>query len=198
MINLVVEGPPDETIVRRVLDTAGLRPNLVIVAHGKPDLLKRLAAYNRAARYFPWLCLVDLDSDPRCVPEFVHDCLPERHPNMLFRVAVREIEAWLMADRQRCAAFLQVGVDRVPLDPESLPDPKRTLVDLARHSRSRDLVRDMVPRVGSGASEGPAYVSRLQEFVTVAPSAWRPEVAEANAPSLRRCLTALKTLVTAG
>jgi hypothetical protein len=124
----------------------------------------------------------------------VADYLPDRTPGMLFRVAVRAIEAWLMADRQRCAAFLQVSVDRVPADPEALSYPKRALVDVARKSRSGQIVADMVPRPGTGASEGPAYASRVQEFVTTSPHLWRPEVAAENAESLRRCLRAIRSI----
>jgi hypothetical protein len=84
---------------------------------------------------------------------------------MCFRVAVRETEAWLLADRERLARFLGISTSRIPLDPEAMDDPKSLMVDLARHSRRREIREDMIPRSGSGRNVGPAYVSRLIEFV---------------------------------
>jgi hypothetical protein len=107
---------------------------------------------------------------------------------MCFRVAVHEVEAWLLADRQQMARFLGVNPAKIPQTPDSLGDPKRTLVNLARDSPRRDLREDMVPRPNSGRWEGPAYASRLIEFVH---RFWRPSAAESRSESLRRCRLAL-------
>jgi hypothetical protein len=108
---------------------------------------------------------------------------------MCFRVAVRAVEAWLLADRESLAGFLRVSPSRVPPDPESLDEPKQAMVNLARQSRSRAVQEDMVPRPGSGRSVGPAYASRLIEF---AQSTWRPEIAATRSDSLRRCCERLR------
>lgn len=69
---------------------------------------------------------------------------------MGFRIAVRAAEAWILADRGRVAEWLGVPAARVPHDPDSLDDPKPTLVDLARRSRRSRMRRDLVPREASG------------------------------------------------
>jgi hypothetical protein len=112
---------------------------------------------------------------------------------MCFRVAVREIEAWLLADRERLAAFLGVKSARLPANPEEEPDPKRIIVELAQQSRRREIREDMAPRPGSGRQIGPAYSSRLIEFVSGS-GGWRPEVAARSSDSLRRCLSCLRKL----
>jgi hypothetical protein len=114
---------------------------------------------------------------------------------MCFRVAVRELEAWLMSDRQRIASFLGVSIAKVPRAPETLDYPKETMVDLARQSRSRDIREDMVPRPGSGRHVGPAYAARMIEYATSFDRGWRPEVAADHAPSLRRAREALARLI---
>lgn len=114
---------------------------------------------------------------------------------MCFRVAVRETEAWLMADCERLAQFLGVRRSWIPGDPEAVDDPKTTLVDLARRSRRRDIREDMVPRAGSGRSVGPAYNSRLIEFATDRLRGWRPDVAAAGADSLARCRRCIDDLM---
>jgi hypothetical protein len=111
---------------------------------------------------------------------------------MCFRVVVREIETWLFADRQRLAAFLGVPVAHVPHAPEDVADPKAAMVNLARQSRRRDVRDDMVPRPGSGRAVGPAYASRLVEFVAYREASWRPEVAAEHSDSLARCIERLR------
>jgi hypothetical protein len=159
---------------------------------GKPDLRQRVGAYNRDAVRSPWIVLVDLDRDADCAPPLRALWLPRPAPMMCFRVAVRAMEAWLLADREQLARFLSVPAARVPLAPEAVPDPKRAVVDLAIHSRRRAIREDMVPRVGSGRPVGPAYASRLIEFVE---DHWRPEIAAQSSDSLRRCCERVDELI---
>jgi len=84
---------------------------------------------------------------------------------MYFRVVVRAVEAWLLADRERLSALLSIPSTRIPREPEAVVDPKRIIVELAMHSRQWAVREDMVPRPGSGRAVGPAYTSRLIEFV---------------------------------
>lgn len=108
---------------------------------------------------------------------------------------MRQIEAWLFADRERLARFLSVASSRIPQDPESLDNPKQTMVNLARQSRRRQIIEDMVPRPNSGRNVGPAYTSRLIEFVQDATNGWNPGVASRLSDSLNRCLRCLHQLV---
>jgi hypothetical protein len=50
----------------------------------------------------------------------------------------------------------------------------------------------MIPREGSGRAVGPAYTSRLIEYVE---TAWRPREAAQRSESLRRALVCLERLV---
>jgi hypothetical protein len=110
---------------------------------------------------------------------------------MCFRVAVRQVEAWLLADREEIASFLAVRRERIPRDPESLANAKETLVSLARTSRRREIREDMVPRIGSGRDVGPAYSSQVIEFAS---RRWRPDVASLYAESLARAVECLRCL----
>ena len=194
-IHLVVEGPTDEQVVRRVLAWVGLPYGRAYVQHGKAALLQHLPMYNQAACWGHWLVVVDLDQDAECAPAFVSAQLPNPSSGMLMRVAVRAAEAWLLADAERLSAFLGFRSWRnIPSNPDLLPDPKQTLVTLASASRSRALREDMVPRPGSGAKIGPGYPSRLIEFVQPSAVGWRPEVALLHSDSLRRLVDALETL----
>jgi len=191
-ITIAVEGPTDEAVARRLIDAAGATLGAVYGKSGKPAVLQRLNGYNAAARFSPWLVMVDLDQDADCAPPFRARHLPQPAETMCFRVAVRETEAWLMADRDALADFLSVTPARIPLQPDEIPQPKQTLVNLASHTRRRDIREGMVPRPGSGRTVGPLYTSLLIQYVR---THWRPEVAELHSDSLRRCRLRLRELV---
>jgi hypothetical protein len=194
VVNGAVEGPVDEAVARRLLFSVGASPGTIYGKNGKQHVLGRLAGFNNAARLSPWLVIVDLDTDADCAPTVRGRWLPDPAPSMCFRIAVREVEAWLLADQERLAQFLGIPRSRVPSQPETIPDPKRALVDLARRSRRRDIVQDFVPRPASGRAVGPAYASRLIEYVTDHVVGWRPDVAARSSDSLRRCLAHLAAL----
>ena len=193
-VNVLVEGITDEAIVRRLLAYTDLACGTVYGKSGKGALLERLPNYNQAARFAPWLVVVDLDQDTECAPPFVCSILPDPAASMHFRVAVRAVEAWLLADAERLAAFLGIPVARIPANPDAEPDPKRTIVDLARRGRRRAIREDIVPREGSGSRVGPGYAGRLIQFVLTAEHPWRPNVAVQRSDSLRRCVEALQAL----
>lgn len=194
IIQGAVEGPLDEAILRRLILHIRAVPGTIYGKQGKAHLLKRWHAYNQAARLTPWVLLVDLDQDAECVPPFLEQHLPDPTPQMCRRVAVRAVEAWLLADAERLAQLLDVPASRIPPHPEMLPDPKQTLVDLAQRSRQRDIREDMVPRPTSGRQVGPAYTARLIEFVNDSENGWRPEIAAQRSDSLQRCLRCLRRL----
>jgi hypothetical protein len=138
--------------------------------------------------------IVDLDTDEDCAPLLCRHWLARPAPGMCFRVAVREVESWLLADRAAFSRFMGVPQARIPLSPDTEPDPKRTIVDLARASRYGAISEDMVPRPGAGRDVGPAYTSRLAEFAS---ANWRPEDAARNSDSLARCIRRLAEMAAA-
>ncbi len=191
VIAAAVEGLVDEAVVRRVIACAGGQAGSIYGKNGKPALRRQIQGYNNAARFAPWVVLVDLDNDANCAPPLRQSWLPKPAPLLCFRVAVRQVEAWLMADRATLANYLGVPKSTISQDPESLPDAKAEMVNLARRSSRRAIREDMVPREGSGRRVGPAYTSRLIEYVH---ERWRPEVAAEHADSLRRAIGCLERL----
>lgn len=194
LVTVAVEGDVDASIVRRLLGAVGADEGPVHVSRGKPKLLSRLGGYNNAATRSAWLVLVDLDRDADCVPPFRQQWMPAPAEHMCFRVAVRMVEAWLLADRERFARFLGVSAASLPRAPDEVDDPKGVVVDLARISRRREIREELVPRVGGGRRVGALYPSRMIEFIS---GSWRPQEARARSDSLDRCLTRLGEFVDA-
>lgn len=194
IISGAIEGPIDEAVLRRLVQHVGATLGPVYGKNGKKQLQRQIHGYNQAARFTPWVVLVDLDHDADCAPPLKAAWLPNPAPYLCFRVAVREVEAWLLADRERLARFISVEVSHIPRTPEAVADAKQTLVNLARRSRRRAIREDMVPRPESGRQVGPAYTSRLIEFVEDTQNGWRPDVAAAASESLSRCLRCIQRL----
>lgn len=190
-----VEGLVDEAVARRLIVHVGATPGPVHGRNGKEWLRQRLGGYNLAAQHSPWLVIVDLNHEAGCAPDLRVRWLPAPAQHMRFRIAVREIEAWLLADRERIASFLAVAFTKVPREPETLDDLKQTMVNLAAASRRRAIREDMVPRAKSRRVVGPAYTSRLIEFASDVSAGWRPAVAAGRSDSLGGCLASLQQLV---
>ena len=156
---------------------------------------RALPGYNAAAQGDPWLVLADLDQDFDCAPGLVSAWLPNPGTYMRFRVVVRQIEAWLLADAERFASFFRVRRAVIPASPDDLNDAKVALVTAVGHSTRRAILADMLPRPRSGRRVGPAYTSRLIEFASNEEEGWRPEAAAERSASLARCLARLRELI---
>jgi hypothetical protein len=166
-INLVFEDDLSEEVLRKLISSSGRPYQIGHCLHGRGYgyLKKHICGFNKAAKGMPYLVLTDLDN-AECAPEMMRGWLQHpKHPNLLFRIAVKEVEAWLLADRVGFAKFLGISLDLVPTDVDKIADPKRYLIELAKRSRRRTIREDLVPRRGSTAKQGPAYNDRLISFI---------------------------------
>lgn len=182
-ILVVVEDELSEAVMRRLIASSSprLRVDRVINERGNSQIRIGIPKYKTASHALPHIVLTDLDRIP-CAPALLGEWrVGELPARMLFRIAVREVEAWLLADRSGIATFLDVPTTKVPLHPELLDDPKKSLIGLARKSRKRRLAQEIVPENGSAASIGPLYNAHLSRFVS---ENWNIDEARRLAPSL--------------
>ena len=190
-VNLAVEDDLSELLLRVLIRQ--VRRDFVVdncYSHGGFGYIKRkISGFNNAARFTPFIVLTDLDQ-AECAPKLIEQWLTQpQHPNLMFRIAVHEVEAWVMADRAAFAQYLGVYERRIPQDVDSIRDPKRYLVDLARQSRSRELRESLVPRANSTAPVGPDYNGALMPFVD---KDWHLDVATRYSASPKRTIQTLK------
>jgi len=146
--------------------------------------------FNKVAKnVMPVFLLTDLDHVP-CPPALIAAWLPDGpHRRLLFRVAVREVESWLMADRASIAEFLRVPLAKVPTRPDDLSDPKRTLLGLVRRYAGRALKRELLPADPTTSLIGLGYNDQLSRF---AREQWRCDQAADASPSLARTIRRLE------
>jgi len=182
-INLAFEDGLLESLSMKLLGTISTAyATRTIYNRGGYGYLKRtIGGFNNAAKGIPFFVATDLDKH-ECPPVLIADWLTlPKHPNLMIRVAVREAEAWVLADRENFANFLGISVANVPVDVEALPNPKEALIQLARRSRKGQVRDDICPRPNSTSRVGPNYNARLSSFVS---QVWDPNVARLNSQSL--------------
>jgi hypothetical protein len=186
---LAVEDSLSEAVGKSLLQQLGLSVSQTLGLQGNGYLKTKVGALNQVARRLPVLLLTDLDVPNRCPAQLVTQWLPHaRSSGLVFRVAVVEVEAWLIADRESLAEFLEISSKRIPRDPDSVAYPKETLVELARASKNRRLREGLAPARNSTAKVGPAYNMQLCSYVN---TFWDAKRASTESDSLRRAINAL-------
>ncbi len=200
-MRIAVEDALSEAILRRLLSASRKdykvelcypqRTQGVLPAHsGWGALYSNRAAFAGVSATVPVIVLVDLDDRvcPKTMAAAWKQGLPAS-PNFLIRIAVREAEAWLLADFDELMTYLHVSGREAGKPPESVRDPKQAIVCYASKSRVADIRRDMVPlKVGSGVV-GRGYSSLMRSFVN---DHWNPRRAAKTSESLRRAIAALE------
>lgn len=145
-----------------------------------------------AKNIMPVLMLADGDQDI-CVVQQRNDWMP-KHPSDKFslRLAVRESESWLLADRDGFSRFAEISQDLIPRTPDTTQNPKELLLQLIKKSRKRQLRNEMLPSKGSRSKIGLGYNIHLRDFIT---NYWSADRAAINSPSLARSIPRIATLL---
>lgn len=154
-------------------------------------LKSRITSFLEIAARQPLLLLTDLDRAD--CPATLIEGWTSRQPiptRMLFRVAVREFESWLLADHEGLRRLLGSRLGKLPADPDVLDDPKAALLRAALKA-PRDVRMDLLPDKGSTATQGLGYNHRLVGFVR---ETWNPERAAERSDSLQRIRARLAQL----
>lgn len=191
-IVLATEDEVSECVGIQLAIEAGLKVSQCIRRGGNGYLRSRIKNFCEIAKTQPVLLLTDLDR-VRCPPALITAWFGKhtKPEQLIFRVAVREIEAWLLADHD---AILSLFGRRMSLPdvPDDLEDPKAKFLHLARNA-SRAVRDDLVVSEGSIASQGLGYNSRLSGWIR---TSWSPARAATRSPSLSRARDRLRELAT--
>ncbi|MEJ0070181.1 MAG: hypothetical protein WDO24_17335 [Pseudomonadota bacterium] len=190
-IALATEDNLSEEIGRRLIGEMGtnFEVGLTFRKGGYGYLKSSIKKFYSFSKTMPLLLIADLDKAPCAnflISKWIGDrVLPEK---FLFRVAVREIEAWLLADHAGMKNLLGPGGTKLPRTPDSLLDPKQVLLNFARKA-PRDVRNDLIAERGAIASQGLGYNQRMGDFIQ---SKWNPSHASSRSDSLRRARIRLK------
>ena len=188
-ISLVYEDELSGFVLRKILPNRFI-PVSLMKTGGITKITSRIQGFNKACAAAPFLVLIDLDAE-ECAPSRVKKLFPHgMHPNMIFRIAVREVEAWLLADAETFSKFTKISEVLIPPKPDEIVDPKQALINLVRAKGLKRIREAVVPLPGSTAPIGRDYNSTLSEYVM---TMWRPHIARKHSPSLNKAMTALES-----
>lgn len=188
-------------LVERILRTFDKNINLqqMPLARGVQNFKSSLPKLNEMAKTgFYCVGACDADENILCPAQQIHNWIKAtRHPNLVVRLAVREAEAWMLADDKGFSEYFKVSLAVVRRDarsPEQLADPKKRLLELIAAGGLRPTRKEAIlPQpIGVTASIGINYHSEIEKFIN---TRWCPMRASANAPSLQRAITAFRGLV---
>jgi hypothetical protein len=194
-IHLAVEDVLSEWVLRHALKQRRATYHIggVFGHEGCGYLKKQTPAFNNAAKGCPFLMLADLDR-LACPPELIEQWLGRpKHQHFLLRVAIREVESWLLGDIEGLGHFLGLRTVPVLSSPESLSDPKDQLLRLAAGAPNRQMREALVwkdPDSGR-LRQGPDYNGTLARFVI---KTWNLARARRVCRSLDRLFVALQRL----
>jgi hypothetical protein len=192
-ITCVYEDEPSHQAMLKMLSCFpdDYTESAAIPCHGFGKIRKNIVAYNLAARHGHYFVLTDLDAAYKCAQDLINQWLPyERSPQLIFRIAIHEIESWFLADRDSFASFFSVSKARLPLSADTLPDPKQTVFNLVRRSRKRQ-IREAILPIDKDARIGPGYNTEFCDFIQ---NYWNIERARLLSPSLDKAMAALEKM----
>ena len=190
-VSLVVEDILQEAVLRKLLHTYRKDINIVSVSgnRGNTYIKENIRTFNAASQYLPYIVITDLDKK-LCAPQLIREWINfDIHKNMLFRVAEKEIDAWLLSDREAFATLMSIPVNKIPVNTQDIAEPKQYIINLARKSRKKN-IQDIVPK--GIAKQGPGYNIVLQKFVY---EQWDAEKAAQCNESLRKAIDRLKNFI---
>ncbi|MDO8441736.1 MAG: DUF4276 family protein [Polaromonas sp.] len=193
-VALATEDELSEAVGKRLLIDAGyqLEPAPLLRRNGSGYLRSKMDSWCEMAKRKPVVLLTDLDRAV-CPAELRAAWIGDRKPpeNFIMRIAVREVEAWLLADHQALRTIIG-NRGSLPIDPDLLPDPKQYFLRLIAKQARRDIREELVADAGAIASQGIGYNARLSHLVA---TVWSPERAALRSRSLHRARIRLSELV---
>lgn len=174
-------------------NTLGFQDGFPLIMNGNSKIKTRIPSLIQMAEEYGHYSLAFVDLDKTCcAPTLIREWVggtPDKSitlpPQFFFRVAVHEVESWIMADTKRFSSFLGIKEVNMPKDTDAEIDPKKFIFD-SIHKHNKKKLGRMLPSRGS--SIGPDYNGRMCDFVM---NRWRPEKAIEKSESLKRTINAL-------
>lgn len=195
VINVATEDELSEAVACRLVRSvsANFEVGLRLRKGGVGYLRSSLSKFRQMANREHVLLLTDLDT-AACAPQLVESWQGQEPlpPRLLMRVAVCEIESWVLADRVGFSRLLGVSQALLPHYPDAIPNPKAFLLNVTRRA-SRSVRSDLLATRGTMASQGLGYNRVLSNFVD---NNWSVDRARDYSPSLSKAVDRLSGLAT--
>ncbi len=168
---LVIEDRLSDAVSTKILQHFNVEIVKRIIYEGNSYLQRKAQSFNQAAHEECGIfMLTDLDSPAICPPSLIQSWVKGHLSRWFFlRVAVMEVESWIMADREAVANFLEIPTHRIPTNTDEIPFPKEFLVSLARRSKKQDCEKHLYQhkRIGMPKQEMSIRLVYVDLFETI-------------------------------
>ena len=166
-----------------------------VVTQGNARLKEKAQKFREAAQFgIDSLLVTDLDAwaTPNDLGRdwFGVLCLSELPDGFIFRVAVHEIESWILADKDGLARYLLISPDNFPDNSDTIPDPKQFLLNLVAAKCRKKRFREMLPLKGQKIGIG--YNPVLSDFID---NQWDIDQAIFRSSSLKRAMGKITSFI---
>lgn len=154
---------------------------------GSGFLLNSLQKLNELSRAHHVIAIFDLDLKPDAeeFKSLLENKITNKTQTFNIIISVREIESWILADREGFSEYLSISKEKICRAPDELLDPKEKIISLARLSKISDIKKGIPPKKGAAAKVGLSYNSLLSNFIR---DKWDSERASKYSPSLLKAL----------
>lgn len=188
LVYLAVEDKLSDAVGRRlILDAFPDTEISSIGFRGNSYLKSKVDDFLKLSKGAPVIMLTDLDN-LLCPQILINDWfrLKPVPDSFIFRVAIHEIEAWLLADHKGMKDFMGPKVvGHLPRDPDAILDPKTFLLNVTRKAK-REVRADILQEKKGQLRQGFGYNERLSGFVA---KMWCPVRASEKSESLKRAIS---------
>lgn len=163
---------------------------LLLRKNGAGYLRSNISKWAQLARRHPVVVLTDLDR-LACPVDLLASWQIGLHSSrdLFLRIAVREVESWLMADHQALRKLIGPR-GALPAHPDEIAEPKQYLLRMAERAPRKVRSELLVP-AGAFSSQGMGYNSLLSNLIR---TEWSPQRAALRSPSLQRTCDRLEQL----
>ncbi|ENO1078101.1 MULTISPECIES: DUF4276 family protein [Enterobacter cloacae complex] len=178
----------EEAMIKIIASKERFRIRCSLGKKGCGYLTSNLDKFNALANSHHVLLVLDLDNkhDLQEFKNNIEGQIRNKDEKLKIIVPVREIESWLLADREGLSKFLAVSKDKIDREPELLLDPKEKIINLARQSRDSNIKKGIPPKQGAAAKMGLSYNTLLCSFIR---EHWDITRAFELSPSLRETIS---------
>lgn len=183
----------EEAITKIIASQNKFNIRLRLGKQGCGYLTSNLSKFNTLANSHYVLVVLDLDSRNNAIEyrRSIEGQIRNKNEKFKLVIPVREIESWLLADREGMSDFLSISKDKIDRDPELLLDPKEKIINLAKQSRNNDIKRGIPPKHGAAAKVGLSYNTLLSSFIR---DHWNIARAIELSASLRETIDLINTI----
>ncbi|EMU6899336.1 DUF4276 family protein [Serratia bockelmannii] len=194
-ISIATEDVLTEEIITKIILSNG-RFEIIhkLGKRGNGYLISKLNNFNELSRGLIVVVVFDLDLKP-CPVRFKEELertVANKSDNLKLVISVREVESWILADREGFGSYFKISKDKIDRTPDALLDPKDKIINLARYSKDSAVKRGIPPVAGAASKVGLSYNRLLTDFIQ---QEWDINRAIQISPSLATAMATINELL---